>query len=166
MSQNNVTSTNSPTSTTFSSKAAKVKIRKSLSSPTNGPVTLIPPDPSMMPSTSELPKKEAIPIPPSPNKNSKKGKQLRLNTNKQSEKHLSSFSSSTTNSHDRPQLRMSASSRFGKSILPTWLGGHSNEDESPTTPNSANSPGEVNNDFDSIELEHSFETLLVRYRHI
>lgn len=168
MKRNNVlsTNTNTPTSTTFSSKAAKVHIRKSLSSPTNGPVVLLP---------SEFPKKESIPIPASSNKN-KKGKpnhQIRLNTSPKSDNnhHLSSSSTTTstttTSTHERPHLRMSASSRFGKNLLPTWLGGHSTEDgsHSPTTPNSpvtsVNSP--TADDIDSVELANTFERLLVKY---
>lgn len=169
---NGLTNSKSPPITTFSSKAAKVQIRKSLSSPTTGPGVLIAPDPTMIPSNSELPKKESITIPPSPNKNSKKGNghhQIRLNTAKHSDINQHFSSSIMTSTHERPNLRMSASSRFGKNLLPTWLGGHSTEDgssspNSPTTPNSTTSTSTTasNDDFDSIELANTFETLLVK----
>lgn len=161
-----------PPVTTFSSKAAKVQIRKSLSSPTSGPGVLKAPDPTMLPSASELPKKESIPIPPSPNKNSKKGNDhqpIRLNTSKHSDINHHLSSATTTSTHERPNLRMSASSRFGKNLLPTWLGGHSTEDglQSPNSPNTpasstSTSTNASNEDFDSIELRNTFETLLVK----
>lgn len=159
--------------TTFSSKAAKVQIRKSLSSPTSGPRVLKAPDPTMLPSNSELPKKESITIPPSPNKNNKKENghhPIRLNTLKNPDINHHLSSATTTSTHERPNLRMSASSRFGKNLLPTWLGGHSTEDgsnspKSPTTPGSATSTSTIasNDDFDSIGLEKTFETLLVNF---
>lgn len=101
--------------------------------------------------------KPTIPISPGSNKNKKKrntnttSNPMRLNTKLSNINHFSSSHSpsspqstitTTTSTHDRPNLRMSASSRFGKNLLPTWLGGHSTEEDgtSPTSSiHSANS---------------------------
>lgn len=135
-----------PKSTLFSSKASKVQqVRKSHSSPTANtnelPAKI---KPSMITSSnSELNKTSTIPISPSPNKNNKKKRNpIRLNTKLSNINHFSSSpqsttttTSTTTSAHERPSLRMSASSRFGKNLLPTWLGGHSTEEDgtSPTS---------------------------------
>jgi hypothetical protein len=183
--------------TLFSTKASKVQVRKSLSSPTNA----LPEPTSMIPSNTELPKKEikqpiktaAMPISPGPNKNKKRNQiPVRLNTKLSNINHFSSPNttisslSATTSTHERPHLRMSASSRFGKNLLPTWLGGHSTEEGggsptssthsnssstnlpiTPTTPpasasSSCSAPSASNDGTDTSDLTNTFETLLVR----
>jgi hypothetical protein len=179
--------------TLFSTKASKVQIRKSLSSPTNA----LPEPTSMIPSNTEIKQPTAaMPIPSGPNKNKKRNQiPIRLNTKLSNINHFSSPNTSsstatTTSTHERPNLRMSASSRFGKNLLPTWLGGHSTEEggASPTLsihssssstnlpitpitpPASATSSCSAtdasilssNND-NTNDLTNTFETLLVRY---
>jgi hypothetical protein len=185
--------------TIFYSKASKVQIRKSHSAPTNGPSLLPKPSP-ILPSSSELPKKEIdnacptnITIPPSSNRNSnnkKSQKPIRLNSKLSHVNHFSSSPkhlSKTTSTHERPNLRTSASSRFGKNLLPTWLGGHSVEDGTATSPTSSiHSSASSNNltspsvtsptsnassttsstltsssDADTNDITNTFETLLV-----
>lgn len=133
-------------STIFSTKASKVQqVRKSHSSPTTNtnelPATIKPS--TLISSNSEISKASTIPNPPSSNKNNKKKRNpIRLNTKISNINHISSSrqpttitTSTTTSAHERPNLRMSASSRFGKNLLPTWLGGHSTEEDgtSPTS---------------------------------
>lgn len=189
----NKTNTTLPT-TLFSTKASKVQIRKSLSSPTNG----LPEPISMIPSNTQLLKKEVkkpastkttMSIPPGSNKNKKRNQTPNhLNTRLSNISHVSSppnASSSTTNTHNRPNLRLSASSRFGKNLLPTWLGGHATEEgcTSPTSSiHSNSSSGNLSNtpptptactissfsktddstESGTSDLEKAFETLLVR----
>jgi hypothetical protein len=158
----------------------QVHVRKSLSSPTNNknnsPSIILPAvdRTSIIPSTttnSELPKKDNILISLNSNKNQKI---IRLNTSVDpTHYHLSSSSSILINQnhqqqqqHQRPNLRMSASSRFGKNLLPTWLGGqHSTEEyggSSPTTSfHSNHSTSDTTDNLDSAELTNTFETLLV-----
>lgn len=184
--------------TIFSAKASKVQIRKSHSSPTNVPSLLPKPSP-ILPSTSELPKKEIknarptnIPISPSSNKNSNNKKSNRINSKLS---RINTFSSSphqknkstTTSTQERPNLRMSASTRFGKNLLPTWLGGHSMEDGTVTSPTvslhsnasssnlsspSLTSPTSsatsstitIPSDTDTNDITNTFETLLVKVK--
>ncbi|CAO3656565.1 unnamed protein product [Mucor hiemalis] len=156
-STNNTTKISTNTTTTKSAK-----VRKSHSSPTNSPLVPLT-DPTSIPYSSELPKSEnEIPISPSSNK--KKSLPARLNTSftNNNNNHLSSFTTTatpTTNSHERPPLRMSASSRFGKNLLPTWLGGHSTDDAVNPTSTSSNSTN-VSEELDLDELTTTFETLL------
>lgn len=158
-------STNNTTkiSTNPTTTPKSAKVRKSHSSPTNSPLVPLT-DHSSIPCCSELSKSEnEIPISPSSNK--KKSIPARLNTSftNNNNNHFSSFTTtatSTTNSHERPPLRMSASSRFGKNLLPTWLGGHSTDDTVNSTSPTTNSTS-VNEELDSDELTTTFETLLV-----
>lgn len=168
---NNTNPTKISNINTNTQKSSSAKVRKSHSSPTNQPVVPLT-DPSSIPTNhSEFPNTD-IPIPASPNKKKSHPNRLNNNTSTNIQNHHSlpfALSSTTTSTHERPHLRMSASSRFGKNLLPTWLGGHSTEEEnasvpsipSPnaTTPTSPSSSS--NEDLDSAELNSTFETLLV-----
>jgi hypothetical protein len=159
---------NGKTTTSLSSKALKVQIKRSHSSPTNDPFNF---PAAIIPSQSEIPKKATVTVSPESTslslviQNKKNSISTQYNNKRRINSKLAdlthslrpSISSSIT--QDRSTLRMSASSRFGKNLLPAWLGGH--QPTGMLEPSFSDTTSNYSTSIDSSELDTTFERLLV-----
>jgi hypothetical protein len=160
---------NGKTTTSLSSKALKVQIKRSHSSPTHDPFNF---PAAIIPSQSEIPKKATVTVSPESTslslviQNKKNSISAQYNNKRRINSKLAdlthslrpSISSSITQDRST-SLRMSASSRFGKNLLPAWLGGH--QSTGMLEPSFSDTTSNYSTSIDSSELDTTFERLLV-----